>query len=145
MPMDPVEVTARLTNDKVQFAGVARDNATITCDYYPPFGDGQGYTGLELLLVSLAACSGTAVVGLLRKMRKEVAGFSIHARGIRREQHPTAFTHITLDFTLTSPDAREADLQQAITLAEASYCPVWAMLKGNVEINTVTHVTVPVG
>ncbi len=33
-------------NQKVQFRGVARDNTSITIDYAPPLGDGQGYTSL---------------------------------------------------------------------------------------------------
>ncbi len=131
---EEVEVTVNLTNQKVQFTGVAGSNPAITCDCKPPIGDGAGYTGLELLLVSLAACSGTSVVHVLRKMRKSISRFEIRAKGIRREQHPTCFDKIDIEFVLHSPDAEDADIQKAIQLSEETYCPVWAMLKNNVEV-----------
>jgi putative redox protein len=130
------EVSVRLTNEKVQFIGVSLSNPDrpITFDYQPPIGDGQGYNGLELLLMSLAGCSGTAIVYLLRKMRKTITGLQVHAKGLRRSQPPIKFEKITLEFVVTSPDATEADLQRAAQLAEESVCPVWQMIKNNVEV-----------
>lgn len=56
-----------LTHDRVQFRGVspANPDRPIAFDFAPPLGDGQGYNGLELLLMSLAGCSGTTVAPLL--------------------------------------------------------------------------------
>jgi putative redox protein len=112
-------------------------------DYFPPLGDGQGYTGLELLLMSLAGCSATSIVYLLRKMEKNVAGFSVRAKGIRREVHPTSFHTIALEFLVTSGDADDASVKRAIHLSEESLCPVWALLKNNVEIKTEYRIVVP--
>ena len=131
-----VEVTMDLTNQKVRFSGTAGSNPAILCDYSPPLGDGMGYTGLQLLLMSLAACSATSVVALLKKMRKSLTGFHVDAKGLRREEHPTSFESISLDFTVNSPDAGEADVRKVIQLSEESVCPVWAMLKNSVEIKT---------
>jgi putative redox protein len=47
-----------------------------------------------------------------------------------------SFTRIILAFELTSPDAMDEDLRRSIELTEEKYCPVWAMIKGNVEIET---------
>lgn len=137
---ETLEVTLKLTNDKVQFTGVARSNPPVVCDYFPPLGDGQGYTGLELLLLSLATCSSSTIVPILRKMRKTVVGFHVHAKGIRREQHPTSFEKIFLEFTVNSSDVAEADIQKAIKLSEDTYCPVWAMLRNNVEVITTCRI-----
>jgi len=131
---DQLTVSIRLENDKVRFRGTARSLPAVTMDYFPPLGDGAGYTGLELLLLSLAACSGSTVVPLLRRMKKTVTGLEIRASGVRRAQHPTSFTSIALEFRLTSPDVGEADMEQAVAMAKETFCPVWAMLKGNVEI-----------
>ena len=130
------EVTIHLTNQKVQFIGTSKSNPdlSITFDYKPPIGDGQGYNGLELLLMSLSGCSATAVVFLLRKMGKTVSGFEVNARGIRREQPPIQFEKIFLEFILNSNDTKAADIQKAIQLAEKSVCPVWQMIKNNVEV-----------
>jgi len=130
----PVSVTIDLVGEKVRFSGSARNLPAVSADYFPPLGEGQGYTGLELLLLSLAACSATAIVPLLRRMNKTVGAFHVIASGTRRTQHPTSFERIDIEFVLTSPDAAPADLQKVARMAEESICPVWAMLKGNVEI-----------
>ncbi len=131
-----LEVAVNLTNQKVRFSGVARSNPAIICDYDPPLGDGQGYTGLELLLVSLAACSGSTVLAFLRKSGKNISGFQVKAKGIRREEHPTSLQNIFLEFVLNSSDMEDAEIQKAIQLSEDLYCPVWSMLKNNVEIKS---------
>jgi putative redox protein len=131
---EQLEVTVHLTNQKVQFTGVSRSNPAVTFDYDPPLGDGQGYTGLEMLLMSLAACSGTTVISLLRNMGKNISGFKVNAKGIRRDQHPTSLQKIFLEFILNSKDTGETEIRKAIQLSAETYCPVWAMLKNNVEI-----------
>ncbi|QHQ63391.1 OsmC family peroxiredoxin [Anaerocolumna sedimenticola] len=128
-------VTASLMNEKVKFKGVSRSNPEIILDYNPPIGDGEGYTSLELFLISLATCSGTSIAVLLRKMRKDVSGLRINIKGDRREQHPTYFEKIHLEFNLVSKDAEDADFEKAIKLSEESFCPVWNMVKNNVEIS----------
>jgi putative redox protein len=126
--------SATLINDKVKFSGVSRDNKEIIIDYVKPIGDGEGYTSLELFLISLATCSGTAVSLMLRKMRKDVSGLKISTYGERREEHPTYFKKILIHFELESKDAEASDMEKAIKISEDSICPVWNMVKNNVEI-----------
>jgi len=133
---DQLEVSVNLINDKVQFTGLSRSNPEIVCDYFPPLGDGQGYTGLELLLMSFAVCSATSIVFLLRNMKKTVSGFKVNAKGIRKEVHPTSFEKIFLEFIVDSPDVNDSDVKRAIRLSEETYCPVWDMIRNNVEILT---------
>jgi len=140
---DSLSVAVELVNEKVRFSGSARSLQPVCADYFPPLGDGQGYTGLELLLLSLAACSATSIVSLLRRMKKTVATFRVNASGVRRAQHPTSFERIGIEFILTSPDTTAADLEKAVHLSAETYCPVWAMLKGNVEIVPELKVNAP--
>ena len=132
---EQLEVSVALVDQKVQFVGALRSNPAITVDYHPPLGDGQGYMPLELLLMSLAACSGATVASLLRRMNKDVTGLKVNAMGLRREQHPTSFQEIILEFVLDSKDAGNLDIEKAIKLSDETFCPVWAMLKHSVEIN----------
>jgi putative redox protein len=129
-------VSARLANQKVKFIGSSGSNPEIILDYTPPLGDGEGYTSLELFLISLASCSGSTITTLLRRMRKDVSGLIVNVRGDRREQHPTYFEKIYLEFILESKDAEDPDIEKAIKLSEESFCPVWNMIKNNVEINS---------
>jgi putative redox protein len=65
---------------------------------------------------------------------KNVGSLKIHARGVRREEHPTGFSKVTLEIALTSSNADPADVARAIQLAESKFCPVVAMIKGNAEL-----------
>jgi len=126
---------ATLINNKMKFSGISRDNDEIIIDYSKPIGDGEGYTPLELFLVSFAACSGSTVSQLLRMMNKDVSGLKISAYGDRREEHPTYFKKILIHFELKSKDAEASDMEKAIKLSEEKFCPVWNMVKNNVEIS----------
>jgi putative redox protein len=130
------EVTVHLSNEKVQFVGLSKSNPDhpIPFDYKPPIGDGKGYNGLELLLMSFSGCSATAIVFLLRKMGKTISGLTVNAKGVRKEQPPVKFEKIFLEFILNSKDTKDADIRKAIQLAEQSVCPVWQMIKNNVEV-----------
>jgi putative redox protein len=123
-----------LVNDKLHFQSKVDENIPISIDYTPPLGDNLGYTSLELLLLSLSSCVGSSVLTFLRKMRKTISGCEISARGVRREAHPTCFSKIYLTITLVSHDTTEEDFNKVLKLSEETYCPVWAMLKGNVEV-----------
>jgi len=130
------ELTAsiKLLNKKLHFEGNVEGNEPISIDYTPPLGDNLGYTSLELLLLSLSSCMGSAVLTFLRKMQKTVTSCEITAKGLRKEDHPTCFKTILLFINLSSPDTTDNDLDKVIKLSEETYCPVWAMLKGSVEV-----------
>jgi putative redox protein len=129
-----LEAKVTLVNNKIRFAGTTKDNPEIIIDYSPPLGDGEGYTSLELLLISLASCGSSTIVSILRKMQKEIRAFTVNVKGIRRDEHPTVFESIHLEFIFNSPDAKPENLKLAIEKSEEKYCPVWAMLKGNTSI-----------
>ncbi len=124
-----------LLNDRLHFSGLVDGNDPVSIDYTPPLGDGLGYTSLELLLLSLASCLGSAVLTFLRRMNRTVSQFGIQATGFRYNEHPTGFKTIRLLINLTSEDVTMQDIEGVVKLAEQKYCPVWAMIKGNTEIS----------
>ncbi len=131
---DQLEVTVVSTNQRLGYSGSLRSLPPIAMDYIPPLGDGQGYMPLEMLLMSLGTCSGATIGYLLRTKGKTITGIKVNVKGTRREQHPLSFKKILLEFVVNSSDVNDLDIQKAIKLAEESVCPVWAMVKGNVEI-----------
>ncbi len=131
---DNFKVSMKLANGKLLFKGKSRDNEEVSMDYFPPLGDGKGYTGLELLLMSFSGCSATSVVYLLRKMGKTIGSMTINSEGIKKEELPRAFREIRIKYTIESPDVNAADVSKAIKLSEESVCPVWSMIKGNVDV-----------
>ncbi len=86
-----LEVTVNSTNQKLGYTGALRSLAPISIDYVPPLGDGQGYLPLEMLLMSLGACSGGTIGLLLRKMGRTVSAITVNVKGTRRDQtrHPS--------------------------------------------------------
>lgn len=132
------ELTASLTlvNEKLNFIGKVNGNSPVSIDYTPPLGDNLGYTSLELLLMSLSSCMGSAVLTFLRRMNKTIVKCEMNAKGYRREEHPTGFRKVIVEFAFTSPDLSREEVLKVLGLAEEKYCPVWSMIKGNCEVET---------
>jgi len=136
MGRDHLEVSLNTVNDKVRFSAAAGENPEVFIDYFPPLGDGEGYTSLELLLISFASCASTTVLGYLRSiLKKSVSSLQAKAAGDVRADHPKVLRNIDLSLTIQSEDVAESDVEMALKAAETRLCPVWAMLKGNVEIH----------
>jgi putative redox protein len=134
--MNTLHTSATLISRKVKFECTSRDNPAVVVDYTAPIGDGEGYTSLEMFLVSLSTCAGSSMALLLRKKRFAITGLTVKATGERRTEHPTCFHTILLEFGFVSPDLTDEAVWEALALSEQSICPVWAMVKGNVVINT---------
>ncbi len=115
---------------------------TITMDYPMPGADADlaGLTPLRTLLASLAGCSGNALAVLLAKMRQPVSGIEVDARAVRRDEHPTVYTEIALEFTVRGKGVDPAAVARAVALADEQICPVWAMLKPGTPITATCRV-----
>jgi putative redox protein len=123
--------------EKVRFLGkVDGLPGELSIDYYPPVGDRAGFTGLEVLLLALAGCSGQTVASLLRKMNQQVERLEVKASGRSRSEHPRILTGIHLKFMIGGPSLDGTVVEKAISLAEREYCPVWAMMKPGTKIDS---------
>jgi Predicted redox protein, regulator of disulfide bond formation len=129
-----LEAKIQLLNEGVKFKSVVEGKPEVITDYLPPYGDGLSILPLELFLVSFGTCAGGVILPMLRRMGKQVKDFQISVKGKRRAEHPLCFEEINLIVTVTSEDIIEEDVKKVLNLAEEKYCPVWAMMKGNVKI-----------
>jgi len=129
-----LKTSVRLVNDRLHFEGMTEGSEPVSIDYIPPLGDNLGYTSLELLLLSLSSCIGSAVLLFLRRMNRTITGCEIQTTGQRREEHPTGFRNIVVMVILESKDVTEEDFNKVIKMAEEKYCPVYSMIKGNTEV-----------
>ncbi len=121
----------KLLNEKLHFEGNVEGNTPISIDYTPPLGDNLGYTSLELFLLSLSSCAGSAILVLLRKMNKQIDQFEIASIGNRKENHPTGFSSITLHVNIKAKDLNKNEMEKVIEMIE-SICPVLSMLDKNI-------------
>ncbi len=83
---------------------------------------------MELLLVSLAGCTGMDVISILRKKRQQVTAYEVHVEGIRAEDHPRVFVEITVEHIVTGHHLQPEAVARAIQLSEGRYCGAGAML-----------------
>lgn len=129
-----LEAKIQLLNEGVKFKSEVEGKPEIITDYLPPYGDGLSVLPLELFLISFGTCAGGVISPMLKKMGKQVRDLQITVQGKRREEHPLCFGEIKLIISVTSVDATEEDLKKVVNLAEEKFCPVWAMIKGNVNV-----------
>ena len=57
-------------------------------------------------------------------------------KGIRKTEHPTGFSKITLEIFVKSKNTTTKEIENIIKIAETTYCPIWSMLKSDIEIET---------
>ena len=134
--MANLAVEVKRTNEKVHFEGVSEANPGISIpfDFAPPLGDGDGFAGLELLLMSFAGCVSTTVVFLLGRCGKHISSYTAKAEGIRRER-PLSLSEIHFHIQIASEDISDTELEDVIKQAEA-VSPVWQAVKNNITVKT---------
>ncbi len=91
-------------------------------------GKNAGFVPMELLVVSLAGCTGMDVIAMLRKMRQQVTDYQVHVEGIRAEEHPMVFVEMTVEHMVTGHHIQPEAVARAIQLSEERYCGAGAML-----------------
>lgn len=109
----------------------------VTMDY--PTGQEEstaGLTPLQMLLASLAACSANSVMLVLqRRLNQPITGLEVEAHALRKQEHPTVLTEISLDFLVKGAGVDPAAVSLALKSSEEQLCPVWNMLKGTTPIH----------
>lgn len=90
----------------------------------------------DLLLISLAACSGHDVVMILERQRQTITGLSISVEGKQMADPPYAFTDIHLHYLVEGANLDDSKVRRAINLSEEKYCSVAATVRG---VANITH------
>ena len=133
--MADLSVTIRRTNAKLHFEATSdlNPNFSVPFDFAPPMGDGQGFTGLEMLLVSFAGCVSTTIVFILSRLGAHIETYTATAEGTRSE-HPLTLKAIHLALKIRSDNLTPDMMDTAIHQAEA-IAPVWQAVKNNIEVS----------
>jgi len=93
-------------------------------------------TPMEMLLVSVAACTAADVVSILEKKRQNVSDYRIEISGERREERPQAFVKFHIRHIVYGRDVSEHAVAHAIELSDTKYCSVAATVRPTAEITT---------
>ena len=130
----PTEIVVHAVHQGAMHVVADAGEHRVSMDY--PLKPGNaGFTPLQLLLASLAGCSASTLAALLRKGGQAPEGLEVTATGVRREEHPTVFTQISLEFVVRGGSVDQAVAAKALSQAEQLVCPVWAMLKAGTPIS----------
>ena len=99
-------------------------------------GNDGGPRPKEMLLLSLAGCTGSDVASILKKKRAPVTRLEVHVTAGMRDEHPRVFTDIHVEYVVHGKSIRANDVERAIELSETTYCAVSAMLRKSVPITS---------
>lgn len=91
-------------------------------------GTGHGTSPMELLLMSIAGCSGMDIVSILEKMQVKVNRFVTIVEGERSNDHPRVFKDIEVVYKFWGDALSEDKLQRAVQLSIDKYCSVANMI-----------------
>ena len=93
-------------------------------------------TPMEMLLVSVAACTAADIVSILEKKRQKISDYKVEIKGTRREEYPQAFVAFHVHHIVYGTDVSEQAVAQAIELSDTKYCSVAATVRPTAEITT---------
>ncbi|MBK6750157.1 MAG: OsmC family protein [Acidobacteria bacterium] len=93
-------------------------------------------TPMEMLLVSVAACTAMDVQSILEKKRQDVTEYNVVITGSRAEVHPRKFTAFHINHIVHGRNVSDKAVARAIELSDETYCSVAATVRPTAEITT---------
>lgn len=135
-----ISMSADIYKAAVQYAG-DEFFIGITPKGYPQLMDSKGDrhsapTPLEMLLVSVAACTAFDVQSILHKKRQDVTEYRVEVTGTRVDDHPRKFIRFHVHHIVHGCGVSEKALADAIELSDTKYCSVAATVRPTAEITT---------
>ncbi|RIH91790.1 OsmC family protein [Meiothermus granaticius] len=119
-----------------RFLGINESGDKVMVDGDSP---STGMRPMELLLAALASCTAYDVVDIMEKKRQPLASYRVETVGLRAEEHPKRYTHITVTHYASGPNVTQEALDRAVQLSHDKYCSVSASLNVPIESKAVVE------
>ncbi len=116
------------------FTGRNQAGLKIETDSRPKDMPHAGPNPMELLLISIAGCTGMEMLNILRKRKLEPDSLEIKATGFKRDEIPKIFTKIEISIHGSGNGITEKELNRAASLTFKNYCALTNMLSDEVQI-----------
>jgi len=111
------------------FVGTTGSGHGLVIDGPPDIGGKNlGVRPMELMLLSVGACSAVDVVHILKKGRHAVADVQVEVKGERADTDPKVFTRIHLHFVVSGKGLTGKAVERAVQLSAEKYCSASIML-----------------
>lgn len=91
-------------------------------------GLNEGMRPMELMLISVGACSTVDVISILKKSRQEITDCIVEIDGERADAVPAVFEKIHLNFKVSGNELDENKVKRAVKLSAEKYCSASIML-----------------
>ena len=115
--------------ENAAFTAEAGSGHAIVVDGPPDIGGRNlGVRPMELMLMSVGACSAVDVVHILKKGRHAVDDVQVEVKGERAETEPKVFTRIHLHFIVSGKGLAASTVERAVKLSAEKYCSASIML-----------------
>jgi putative redox protein len=115
--------------ENAAFVGETGSGHAVVIDGPPDIGGRNlGVRPMELMLLSVGACSAVDVVHILRKGRHAVADVQVSVAGERTDADPKVFTKIHLHFVVAGQGLTGKVVARAVQLSAEKYCSASIML-----------------
>lgn len=135
------KATVRYAGDEL-FIGTSPGEVSVAIDVK---GDRKSAPSpLEMLLISVAACTAADVASIMEKKRQDIREYLVEVTGTRAEEHPRKFTAFHVHHIVRGHNVSEQALAHAIELSDTKYCSVAATVRPTANITT-SHEIIEVG
>lgn len=115
--------------ENAAFVGTTGSGHGLLIDGPPDIGGRNlGVRPMELMLLSVGACSAVDVVHILKKSRQPVADVQVEVKGERTDTDPKVFTKIHLHFVVAGQGLTRDRVERAVALSAEKYCSASIML-----------------
>ncbi len=122
--------------DGAMFVGESGSGHAVVMDGPEDIGGrNMGFRPMEMMLLSVGACSSVDVVNILKKGRQQISRCEARVEATRVDAVPAVFERIHLHFIVAGKDLDVAKVKRAVELSAEKYCSASIMLqKGGVEM-----------
>lgn len=126
------KASVRYAGDEL-FIGTSPSGHSLAIDVK---GDKTAVSPMEMLLISVAACTAADVVSILEKKRQDVREYVVEVTGTRVNDHPRKFIAFQVHHIVRGHNVSEQALAHAIELSDTKYCSVAATVRPTATITT---------
>lgn len=95
--------------------------------------ENHGFRPFQLMVSSIAVCSGGVLRKILEKKRMVIHDITIQADVVRNEQEANRLEKIHIHYLISGEDLQEHKIEQAVELANKN-CPMAQSVKDSIEI-----------
>jgi putative redox protein len=127
------KASVRYAGDEL-FIGTSPSGHSVAIDVKGDRKSAQ--TPMEMLLISVAACTAADVASILEKKRQDIREYVIEITGTRVDEHPRKFTAFHIHHIVRGHNVSEQALAHAIELSDTKYCSVAATVRPTATITT---------